>query len=83
MSSFDIPTTYIKGIPYRVDSLFLKNIETGLNYKPFDDDIIIVTYPRCGAHSMYYMVTSILNKGTAAKCSNFYGIEKISKYIKN
>lgn len=58
------PVNYIRGIkfrfPFPVNTQYL---EDGVDYRPLNDDIILITYKKCGTHWMYYLVKAILNHG--------------------
>lgn len=42
-----------------------ENIRSAMNYQPRDDDVIIVTYPKCGTRWAQYIVSNILTEGNA------------------
>ncbi|XP_022251957.1 sulfotransferase 1C2-like [Limulus polyphemus] len=60
---------YIHGIYF--PSIFKKeNIENVISMKPRDDDIFVVTYPKCGTTWMTYIIWEILNKGAPLPPAN-------------
>ncbi|KAK8773727.1 hypothetical protein V5799_011740 [Amblyomma americanum] len=52
---------YIDGVPF-LDYFPEDNVRTAMNYYPRDNDVIIVTYPKCGTTWTQYIVSSILTK---------------------
>ncbi|XP_076329675.1 sulfotransferase 1B1-like [Tachypleus tridentatus] len=60
---------YIHGIYF--PAMFRKeNIENIISMKPRDDDIFVVTYPKCGTTWMTYIIWEILNKGAPLPSAN-------------
>lgn len=57
-----IPLQIVNGI--RFPSMFkAKTIQEAFDYKPRSDDVIIVTYPKCGTTWMQMVVTQIFRRG--------------------
>lgn len=44
-----------------------KNVQSGLDYKPLDGDLFIVTYPKCGTTWMQYITYYIFNSDAPMK----------------
>ncbi|KAG8191544.1 hypothetical protein JTE90_019608 [Oedothorax gibbosus] len=57
-----IPVNYFGGYP--IPTFFLaENVQSIIDYKPRDDDIFIVTYPKCGTTWSHHMLALILRHG--------------------
>ncbi|KAH6940762.1 hypothetical protein HPB50_006472 [Hyalomma asiaticum] len=54
----------VDGVPM-LTHISEENFLSAMKYQPRDDDVIVVTYPKCGTKWTQYIVSNILTKGNA------------------
>ncbi|KFM64916.1 Sulfotransferase 1C2, partial [Stegodyphus mimosarum] len=64
------PLVYLRGLPFPAFLAAVGNVEKAIDFKPDDDDIFIVTYPKCGTTWTQFIVWEIINKGAVPPSPN-------------
>ncbi|XP_070377344.1 sulfotransferase ssu-1-like isoform X2 [Dermacentor albipictus] len=78
-----------QGIYHVVDGLYVtkvfteRNLRSAFSYKPFDEDVFVVAYPKCGTTWLQFMVYSIYTGGagglpSATECRKTMAFLEIS-----
>ncbi|KAI1294879.1 Amine sulfotransferase [Halotydeus destructor] len=70
------PVPYLNNFGHSMDYF-----KQALDYRPRDDDIFIVTYPKCGTTWARQIVTLLLNKGSVGDKDSFKDLENITPFL--